>query len=77
MRGRGDDGEWRTPPPPLLRAPAHVGEETRGRQTMTRAGRGRRRLSYKAPPTTATSNCLWGGKGCYVSGTREMAGWRQ
>jgi len=44
-----------------------------------RAGKGKGRQQqhqpHEAPPTTATSNCSWGGKGCYMSGTG--AGWRQ
>jgi len=39
-------------------------------------GKGRRQhWPHKAPPTTATSNCSWGGKGCYMSGMG--VGWRQ
>ena len=34
------------------------------------SGEGRRHHPHhEAPPTTAMSNCSWGGKGCYVSGT--------
>jgi hypothetical protein len=29
-------------------------------------------LTMTAPPTTAMSHCLWGGKGCYMKGT---GGW--
>jgi len=39
-------------------------------------GKGRQQHQpHKAPPTTAMSNCSWGGKGCYMSGMG--AGWRQ
>jgi len=47
------------------------GDEREGRQ-------GEREMmtpAHKAPPTTAMSNCSWGGKECYVSGMG--AGWRQ
>jgi len=49
-----------------------------GGEMRGRAGKGKGRQQHwphKAPPTTATSNCSWGGKGCYVSGM--AVGWRQ
>jgi hypothetical protein len=61
-------------PAPRLRASARrvVRRSAWGEETATTRGRrweGRQRHPpHDAPPTTATNNCSWGGKGCHVSG---------